>query len=399
MKGMRVFPPYEHEPLAQILHGWSDAAHAYGFQQYKTSVLESLDLYADKTSEEIMQEQTYQFTDRGGRDVLLRPEITPGVSAMIVDLQNKRMLKTPCKVFSIGSVFRYENPQKGRTREHIQFNVDLFGDSDIWADAEVIEVAFAALESIGFARDDFIVRLNNRRSVEQALTELGLQNEVLREVMRLLDKRDKMEAGEFNDRLSAHTITTVALDDALREAPKQVRDVIDLLPNVTAEYDPNIIRGFDYYTDTVFEIYTRNDTIASRSVAGGGRYDNLIESYGGTPLSAVGFGMGDVVLMDCMEALKLETKRTTPAVALCVTEERDVPKGVRAAADLRARLPVSFIGVVPQKKMSDVYKHQEQVGAQYVVGIEDGSFTVRTLSTRTTDTFPAIDDVLRAITT
>ena len=121
MKGMRVFSPQEHEKLAQVLRGWTDAAVAYGFRQYKTSVLESADIYTDKTSEEIMSEQTYQFTDRGGRDVLLRPEITPGVSTMTVDLQKKRMFKTPFKVFSIGSVFRYENTQKGRSREHIQF--------------------------------------------------------------------------------------------------------------------------------------------------------------------------------------------------------------------------------------------------------------------------------------
>lgn len=399
MKGMRIFPPKEHEKLAQVLNGWVNAATAYGFQQYKTSVLESTDIYTDKTSEEIMREQTYRFTDRGGRDVLLRPEITPGVSTMVVDLQKKRALKTPFKVFSIGSVFRYENTQKGRSREHIQLNVDLFGDDTAWADAEVIMVAFAALEKIGFQKDDFVVRLNDRATMEHTLINLGLAKNRLRDTLRLLDKREKMSQKEFDEQLSAYDITAVALDDALNETPERVRAVMELLPEtVTAEYDQKIIRGFDYYTGIVFELYAKDQKIAPRSVAGGGRYNTLITAYGGDPLPAVGFGMGDVVLLDCLEAYNLPTPTTNAVAALYVTNEQDTAKGVRAAAALRQHTTTTFIGTIPQKKTTDTYKHYERLGIRYVIGLENGSFAVRALAERKTETFTAIDEVVTFIT-
>ena len=399
MKGMRVFPPKEHEKLAQVLNGWTNAAAAYGFQQYKTSVLESIDIYADKTSEEIMREQTYRFTDRGGRDVLLRPEITPGVSTMVVDLQKERAFKTPFKVFSIGSVFRYENTQKGRSREHIQLNVDLFGDDTAWADAEVITVAFAALEKIGFQKDDFVVRLNDRMTMEHTLVNLGLAKNRLRETLRLLDKREKMSQKEFDEQLSAYDITAVALDDALNETPERVRAVMELLPEtITAEHDQKIIRGFDYYTGIVFEIYAKDQKIAPRSVAGGGRYNTLITAYGGDPLPAVGFGMGDVVLLDCLEAYNLPTPTTNAVAAIYITDEQDTAKGVRAAAVLRQHTTTTFIGTIPQKKTADTYKHYERLGIRYVIGLENGSFAVRALADRKTETFTAIDDVVTFIT-
>ena len=164
-----------------------------------------------------------------------------------------------------------KNTQKGRSREHIQYNVDIFGSDTVWADAEIITVAFTALEKIGFQTKDFVVRLNDRATTERVLAELGLSENALRETMRLLDKKDKMGQKEFADKLSAYNITAVALDDALREVPERVRDVMELLPDtISAEYDQNIIRGFDYYTGVVFEIYAKDQKVAPRSVAGGG---------------------------------------------------------------------------------------------------------------------------------
>ena len=399
MKGMRVFPPQEHEKLSQVLKGWVQAATDYGFSQYKTSVLESADIYADKTSEEIMREQTYRFTDRGGRDVLLRPEITPGVSNMIVDLQKNRKILSPCKVFSIGSVFRYENTQKGRSREHVQFNVDLFGDNSAWADAEIIAVAFAALEHIGFEKKNFIVYLNDRASMQKTIIELGIPKESLKEALRLLDKRDKISEKVFEEEMSVYNITPIALDDALQEPPARVREITELLPeDVPAEYNPKIVRGFDYYTGMVFEIYAKEKNIASRSVTGGGRYDTLIESYGGNSLPAVGFGMGDVVLLDCMEAFNISTKQTGKAVVVYVTEEQSLMKGAQTCNTLRKHIPASFIGTVNPKKVSAVYKNYEQTGTRYTVGIEEGSFSVRNLSARSSETYTSIDEVVTMLT-
>ena len=395
---MRVFPPKEHRNLSRVLAGWSDAAQAYGFLQYKTSVLDAVDLYDNKTSDEIMQEQTYRFTDRGGRDILLRPEITPGATSMLVTLQKERALKPPYKVFSIGSVFRYENTQKGRSREHIQFNADLFGDAGAWADAEVITLAFAALENIGFQKNDFIVYLNDRATLERALIEIGLPEPSLQEALRLLDKQDKMNEKEFAEQLAAYGVTSTALADALREPPARVREIMALLPDtVTAEYNPKIVRGFDYYTGVVFELFTKDKKVASRSVAGGGRYDKLVESYGGSPLPAVGFGMGDVVLLDCLEAFGIAMPNISPSAVLYVTDEQAVQNGIQAASALRRHIPVSFIGVVAPKKVSERYKYYEQMEVPYVVGLDGTSFSVRTLATRTTETFATIEEVGAAI--
>lgn len=395
-----MFPPKEHEKLSQVLDGWVNAATTHGFSQYKTSVLESADIYADKTSDEIMREQTYRFTDRGGRDVLLRPEITPGVSSMVVEMQRNRSFRSPLKMFSIGSVFRYENTQKGRSREHIQFNIDLFGDDGAWADAEVIAVAVASLEKIGFQKSDFVVYINDRAAMEHTFSELGTPKESLKEVLRLLDKRDKISEKEFAEQLSSHhTIAPVALDNALKETPRRVRDIMALLPaDITAEYNPKIVRGFDYYTGMVFEIYAKDRKIAPRSVTGGGRYDTLIESYGGDPLPAVGFGMGDVVLLDCLEAFTIAQAVSNTTVITCVTDEQAITKGMRTSDTLRKYFPVSFIGMVDQKKVSAVYKYYEQMGVRYVIGIEDASFSVRDLSARNTETFTAISDIVAAIT-
>ena len=380
-KGMRIFQPNEHKKLARILKGWMQAATARGFQQYKTSVLDPIELYEGKTSEEIMREQTYRFTDRGGREVVLRPEITPGVSSMVVEMQNKRTLQTPLKVFTIGSVFRYENPQKGRKREHIQYNVDIFGEPAAWAEAEVIEVAFAAIEDIGLKKSDFEVRINDRSAMKTVLTDLGIKEEKMPEVLRLLDRREKMDESAFNDELgtlldidrSANTI-----DNELQKTPERVDEVINLLPkDISAEYDPKIIRGFDYYTGIVFEIFAKDKNRASRSITGGGRYDNLIETYGGTPLPAVGFGMGDVTLADCMQELDIKTdSEEMTTVVLCTTAKDMVKKayaiGEKWRSGAKEHFTVSFIGFVPKKKLTDIYKRHEE-RARFVVSLDENN--------------------------
>ena len=290
-------------------------------------------------------------------------------------------------------------PKKVVHESIYSFNVDLFGDDTAWADAEVIAVAYEAMERMGFQKDDFVVRLNDRTTLENTLIDLGLPERFLRDTLRLLDKREKMTQKEFAEQLSVHDISVVALDDALDEMPESVRKVTELLPDtISVEYDPKIIRGFDYYTGVVFEIYAKNPKIASRSIAGGGRYNTLIESYGGDHLPAVGFGMGDVVLLDCLEAYNLTAAPSSATAALYVSDEQSVSKGIQAAAVLRQHISVSFIGVIPEKKSADRYKYHEQLGTQYVIGFVNGSFAVRVLSTRKTELFATIHDVVTCIT-
>ena len=365
-----------------------------GFEQYKTPLLDPVELYENKSSDEIISEQTYRFTDRGGREVLLRPEITPGVSAMVTTMQKSRVLPAPFKGFTVGSVFRYEKPQKGRAREHIQFNADIFGVDAVWADTEVIEVIFDALMRMGLEKRNFVVRINDRRAVSSALTATGVSETELQNALRLLDRRDKMEKEVFEKKLHATANTSVTtLDRVLRKEPESVTELISLLPSdIAAEYNPGIVRGFDYYTGIVFEVYAKDAALAPRSVAGGGRYDNLIASYGGKPLSAVGFGMGDVTLLDCLEAFDIPAPERKTMIAVCTTDE---VAGAYTEYRAARQTDAAFIGSVNGKKMSDTYKRCERGGFSYVVCTEKDSVLIRDLMTRETKKVKTLDEALR----
>ena len=385
-KGMRRFTPDEHRALAQVLSGWTSAAEGYGFLQYKTPLIDPLELYEGKTSEEIMSEQTYRFVDRGKRKVVLRPEITPGVSSMVVSLQKNRSLRLPFRAFSIGSVFRYERMQKGRSREHIQFNADLFGVSELWADAEVIDLAFSALEQIGFSKKDFVVRINDRAALTSTLAAFGVSKKMQPAVLQLLDRRDKMEPEAFGKQMEKLLPVPLSTFDAkLSVAPTSVRNLLSLLPkDISAEYSPYIVRGFDYYTGPVFEIYTKDPEVSSRSVAGGGRYDQLIASYGGDPVCAVGFGMGDVILLNCLSALSVPLPVFRTSIVVCTTADA-TDAALSVSRELREHFSVMFAGTLSTQKLGGLYKRYERMGARYVVDVHGkGDFSVRDLSVRET---------------
>ena len=395
-RGMRTFRPHEYRHLNRIITGWKDAAFAFGFMEYRTPLLDPAELYGGKTSEEIMNEQVYAFTDRGDREVVLRPEITPGVSTMIAGMQRDRVLRTPCKVFSVGSVFRYEKPQKGRTREHIQFNADIFGESDAWADAEVMTMLFDSLERMGCPADACEVRISDRAATETVLAENGVREREMPHVLRLLDKREKITPEVFQKELATLSPALLYISDAaditalFDTEPERVREVRSLLPeNIPARYDPSVIRGFDYYTGIVFEVFVR-DTDGGRSVAGGGRYDALIESYGGTPLPAVGFGMGDVVLADLLKERNIPIPDGAVATVVCALTPERSAEAYAACGVLRKdvrrhgrRYPVSFIGTVPEKKLGDEFKRRHADGILFGMYIDaEGRWHLRNFATR-----------------
>lgn len=388
-KGMRVFPPKKHEQLSHVLAGWRRAAEAYGYQEYRTPLIDPADLYTEKTSDEIIREQTYAFADRGGRDVLLRPEITPGASAMVADLQRERKVHVPYKIFSIGSVFRYERAQRGRSREHLQFNADLFGEQESWADAEVINLACSALESTGLSLGDIEVRINDRASLESVLTGLGMNNDERIAVTRLLDRREKIEPELFQKELRQHTdISIDTIENALSQEPDSVTSVMQLLnPAVTASYDPLVIRGFDYYTGIVFEFYTTDRSIMSRSLVGGGRYDRLIESYGGSPLPAVGFGMGDTVLLDCLDAYNVSLKSRRPFILVYASSDDHLADAKKTADELRSVSAVTFFGTVPKNRQAAVNKRNIEDGASLIVRKDDSGYVVRSVKTKKETTY------------
>ena len=278
--------------------------------------MEPLDLYVEKSGDEIV-DQLYAFTDKGGREVALRPEMTPSL-ARILGHRSRGMSK-PIRWFAIAQLFRYERQQRGRLREHFQWNVDLVGEEGVSADAEVLAVAIDGLRELGLGPEDFRARVSDRRVLHHVLVGLGVAEEATPAAFAVIDKLERMppdkaadalvtgtgldaaEAGRVLEAVSSATLDS--LKDLLgsSEGAEQVEDLRDYVGALDAmglgafvEIDLSIVRGLAYYTGIVFELFDRQGQL--RAICGGGRYDRLLELVGGESLPAVGFGMGDVVL-------------------------------------------------------------------------------------------------------
>ncbi len=332
-KGVRDFYPDDWARLDALFSRVREVLTAWGYEEYSASPLERSELYESKTSEEIVGEQTYTFVDRGDRKVTLRPEMTPTLARMVA--AKRREIPFPLRWFSIPAVFRYERPQRGRLRQHYQVNVDLIGVASTEADTEMIVLASEILRAFGAKESDFSIRVNSRAVLTAACERAGLSADAARAYLRLLDKKDKMAAEAFE--AARNEITAV---DPLAEIDaSEITSFVDTLVarGVTnAVFDPTLTRGFDYYTGIVFEVFDTDPT-NPRSLFGGGRFDKLVALFGGDPVPAVGFGMGDVTLADFLETHGLTpTARTNaPALYLGTPTEEDIPAAQACAATLR----------------------------------------------------------------
>ncbi len=309
-KGVRDFYPEEMQVQQYIFSHWSKTAESFGFERYDASILEPAELYKSKgaANEEIVNEQTYTFIDRGEREVTLRPEMTPTVARLVA--RRRRELPLPIRWYSIPNLFRYERPQRGRLREHWQLNCDMFGVDDYSADLEIITLARQVLLDFGATDDMFTIRVNNRAEMETLYQEIGISDEgTVNAITRLNDRKAKIRHDEYltslqeilkNEEQVAKVITLIEdtkADNLLTQGLKSLR-----VNNVVL--DRSIARGFDYYTGMIFEIID-NDPNNNRSMMGGGRYDNLTSMFDGEPISGVGFGMGDVTMRDFLVSHKL----------------------------------------------------------------------------------------------
>lgn len=377
-KGVRDFYPEDERVQRYMFGRLEEVVESFGYEPYNGSVLELTELYTEKTSEEIIREQTYTFTDRGGRSVTLRPEMTPTVARMVA--KKRRELGTPLRWYSIPNCFRYEKPQKGRLREFWQLNVDLFGVSETNADAEIIEVAYRILRAFGAKEEMFEIKIADRGLLETAFdaTEMTpLQRDQYR---RLLDKKPKMERVEFEKEarvITAHDplVLIEKRDPSVLQALTDLERLAEILKargigNVS--YDPSIVRGFDYYTGVVFEIFDSSGEETGsafgggrRSLFGGGRYDYLIEEYGGEHVPAVGFGMGDVTLRDFLEKYSLiPEKRASADLYLAPTAEEDMESASGAASFLREKGLKVALGM-KHEKIADHMKAARKLAIPY----------------------------------
>ena len=281
-----------------------------GFLEYRTSILEEVDTFKGKTSDEIFQEQIYSFTDKGGRKVVLRPEVTPVLARLIKTLD--RDFRKPQRLFSISNVFRYEQPQVGRKREHTQLNADIVGSSELWAEIEILRLIETIMNSLGVK---IKIKINDRGYMNEYFK--NIKNK--KELFRLLDKKDKDEK-EFKLEMSKKfPDVEIPLD-----APNSVNEIKKLLPNINIEYSPTLVRGFDYYTGIVFEVFDVNADI-KRSIAGGGRYDSLIKNKSEL-VPSVGVGIGDVVLRELVKKIDIEKS----SVVIGDVIEKDVLKKLKS---------------------------------------------------------------------
>lgn len=361
-KGVRDFYPEDQRVQAYMFDAMRRAVERFGYEAMNASVLELSDLYLTKTSEEIVREEAYTFEDRGGRSVTLRPEMTPTVARMVS--AKSRDLGFPLRWYSIQNMFRYQKPQRGRLREHWQLNADLFGVSDSTADREIILVAREVMRELGASEKDFSIRISSRQVLEALYDELAIPADARQEVTRLLDKKEKVDirtpleekVGKDAARALLKKLETLAPPEAL----KQFIDSLHEAGCANVTFDPNITRGFDYYTGMVFEVFdTHKDN--KRSLFGGGRYDNLISQFGGGDIPAVGFGMGDVTTRDFLETHNL-LPVLAPSTHLYVAPATDADEvAAEKAATLLRAYGVSVALGMKHRKFDDHKRHARKL--------------------------------------
>lgn len=333
-KGVRDFYPQDQAIQNYIFSVWRNAAERFGYAEYGASILEPSELYRNKTSEEIVSEQTYAFTDRGGREVTLRPEMTPSAARMIA--AKRKELPFPLRWYSIPNVFRYERPQRGRLREHWQLNADVFGLPGLEAETEIISLAHEMLLAFGAKEADFEIRLNSRSALAAWMEQAGVPPEKETAAMRLLDRKDKMPEAEFREKSAGLFGRAIGVRFNPDEKTESLLGSLKRRGIANARFDERIIRGFDYYTGIVFEVFDTNPK-NSRSLFGGGRYDNLLDLFGAEKVPAVGFGAGDVTIRDFLELRGLlPAYRPKAVLCLCVMNEAVVPFSDDLAAKLRS---------------------------------------------------------------
>lgn len=386
-KGVRDFFPQEQALLNYMFGVWREVAERFGYVEYGASILEPSELYRAKgvENEEIVNEQTYTFTDRGQREVTLRPEMTPTVARMVA--ARRRETAFPLRWYSIPNCFRYERPQRGRLREFWQFNADLFGSDSLAADAEIIRLAYELMHAFGASERDFQVRVGSRTYLEALCAELGLDADTKTKFFALLDRKAKMPAGEFADGLRSLGVPAERLDAS--QPPADVAEVLALLQSLgvtNAVYAPDIVRGFAYYTGVVFEVFdTHPDN--NRALFGGGRYDNLTALFDDEPLSAVGCAMGDETMRLFLESRGLIPPYAPPThVYIAVASPELAPQASILAAELRER-GVRVAQDFGDKKLGKQIEAAAKHGVPYllVVGQDElmaGAFGVRNLTTR-----------------
>jgi len=402
-KGTRDFYPADMRLRNWLFDHFKAVGRMHGFMEYDAPVLESEALYTRKAGEEVT-EQLYNFVDKGDRSVALRPEMTPSLARMV--MAKKGGLQLPLKWFSIPQCWRYERMTRGRRREHFQWNMDIWGVSQETAEVELVRAMVTFFQRVGLTSEDVGIKVNSRLVIGEVLTELGIPEELFAATCVLVDKLEKIPIDAIQDDLNElglersvvekllHVLTNNSLEslkNALGEESEAVEQLEKLFELAEAYgiadwlvLDASVVRGLAYYTGVVFEAFDRRGEL--RAIAGGGRYDKLLETFGGDPTPAVGFGFGDAVIVELLKDRDLLPSFGEAGVDCVVfamspdlySSALNVATQLREAADLKVDV------VLENKKAKWVFKHADRLGAKYcfVVGTDEyaaGEVSVKNL--------------------
>lgn len=402
-KGTRDFYPLEMRLQSWLFNQWRKVAAAYGFSEYDAPVLESESLYTRKAGEEVTQ-QLYNFEDKGGRNVALRPEMTPSLARMV--MAKKGGLPLPLKWYSIPQCWRYERMTRGRRREHYQWNMDIWGVDGIEAEAELLSAMVTFFRNVGLTSEDVGIKVNSRNVIGEVLTELGVPEEKFAATCVLVDKLEKVPLDSIQGELEAlglersmiEKLTDVltnksieSISAVLPDDSKAVQELTRLFELCSAYgiadwivFDASVVRGLAYYTGVVFEAFDRKGVL--RAVAGGGRYDKLLETFGGDPTPAAGFGFGDAVIVELLKernVLPSFEGSDFDSVVFAMNEDL-YGVAIEVASKLRAAGQTVDL-ILEIKKPKWVFKHASRNEARYCVIVagdeyEKGEVSVKDLS-------------------
>ena len=403
VRGTRDFYPEDMRLRNWLFDNFTNASLLHGFEEYDAPVLEYEELYTRKQGEEITQ-QLYSFQDKGNRKVALRPEMTPSLARMV--MARAGGLPMPIKWFSIPQCWRYERTQRGRGREHYQWNVDIWGTTEISADAELISVLVTFFEGIGLTAKDIVIRVSSRKVLEEVLGSLGLEGDIFAQTCIIVDKMDKLSSDVIEDQLSdlghdSKVVTTIqavlgikdmnSLQKALKDESVAVSELNLLFDAIDSygisewvEFDASIVRGLAYYTGAVFEAHDRMGEF--RAICGGGRYDKLLSTLGGKDLPATGFGFGDMVIMELLAEKNLIPELVSDIDDIVIPLNSDLRNAaVMVAASLRNSGRTVDL-VLEDKKMKWAFKHAERIGAARLVLLAPDEWSRKMVKIKDLDT-------------
>lgn len=386
-KGVRDFYPEDLFIQKHIFSIWRSVVESFGYVEYNASVLEDANLYKAKSGEEIVNEQTYTFTDRGDREVTLRPEMTPTVARMVA--AKSKELVFPLRWYSIPNLFRYEKPQRGRLREHWQLNVDLFGVESTDADVEIISIAYKIMRGFGATDNDFQIKINSRKILNDIYTHFNISEEKSYTLSKIIDKKDKISEDIFRDSVretigdttddfirvltnNERLIATLGSENANTKELIALIEKLNTLGITNIVFDTTLMRGFDYYTGIVFEVFDTNPD-NRRSIFGGGRYNDLLDIFGADKVPAIGFGAGDVTAQDFLETHDLLPKYSpTAQIYICVLNNSLRDHAGKLADTLRTH-GLKVVIDLSSKKVGDQMKiaHKQSIPFVIVVGEDE----------------------------